>query len=354
MRRRCAYALRQRRRKRAGSRPAALGTPLAPYRRIAVNPGGYDDRRERKGRGGGSGAGSASCPAPASRPPSSPPTTAGPRASPIFAAGEDASAAPLRPDPRFRRRPALASRARPRRPRPASPSAFDDMAFGHALARRAAPPRRPPGLRRAGERRACSTSPRRIAASDATVLLLGETGTGKEGLARYIHAASPRARQGPFTAVNCAALPETMLEAMLFGHRKGASPAPSGDGEGLFRAADGGTLLLDEIAELPLAAPGQAAARAAGAAKSFRSARSAPSRSTSASSPAPIATSPPKSPHGRFRSDLYWRLNVMPVNLPPLRARRLDIRAIAAALLLRHCPGRRRPSPCRPPRRSTG
>src|SRR5690606_3306781 len=79
----------------------------------------------------------------------------------------------------------------------------------------------------------------KVARSDATVLVLGETGTGKEGVARYIHAVSPRADR-PFVAVNCAALPETMLEAMLFGHQKGSFTGAGAASEGLFRAADGG------------------------------------------------------------------------------------------------------------------
>ncbi len=89
----------------------------------------------------------------------------------------------------------------------------------------------------------------RIARSEAAVLIQGETGTGKEGMARLVHDESPRAK-GPFIAVNCAALPETMVEAILFGHKKGAFTGASADGEGLFRAAHGGTLFLDEITEL--------------------------------------------------------------------------------------------------------
>ena len=117
-----------------------------------------------------------------------------------------------------------------------------DRAFGDALA---AELLRPAGRPACGETASVATLAfaARVAASDASVLLLGETGTGKEGLARYIHLCSPRAK-GPFTAVNCAALPETMLEAILFGHRKGAFTGAGSDGEGLFRAADGGTLLL--------------------------------------------------------------------------------------------------------------
>jgi len=91
----------------------------------------------------------------------------------------------------------------------------------------------------------------RLAASEIPVLIGGPTGTGKEVLSRFIHARSPRAK-GPFVAVNCAAMPETMLEALLFGHRKGAFTGATEASEGFFRAADGGTLLLDEIAEMPL------------------------------------------------------------------------------------------------------
>jgi two-component system response regulator FlrC len=128
---------------------------------------------------------------------------------------------------------------------------FEDMAFGHALIAELIRPRPMPACGEPESARFLGIAAR-VARSDATVLLLGETGTGKEGVARYIHAASPRADK-PFVAVNCAALPETMLEAMLFGHQKGAFTGASGAGEGLFRAAEGGTLLLDEIAELPLA-----------------------------------------------------------------------------------------------------
>jgi two-component system response regulator FlrC len=91
----------------------------------------------------------------------------------------------------------------------------------------------------------------RVAASDITVLINGPTGTGKEVLARTIHNKSARAGK-PFIAINCAALPETMLEALLFGHQKGAFTGASSGGEGFFRAADGGTILLDEIAEMPI------------------------------------------------------------------------------------------------------
>ncbi|MEP6870091.1 MAG: sigma-54 factor interaction domain-containing protein, partial [Novosphingobium sp.] len=91
----------------------------------------------------------------------------------------------------------------------------------------------------------------RLAASEIPVLINGPTGTGKEVLSRFIHDHSPR-RDKPFIAVNCAAMPETMLEAMLFGHQKGAFTGATGTSEGFFRAADGGTLLLDEVAEMPL------------------------------------------------------------------------------------------------------
>jgi two-component system response regulator FlrC len=211
----------------------------------------------------------------------------------------------------------------------------EDLAFGNALAAELVRPAARPGC---GEPASAATLDfaQRIAASDCSVLLLGETGTGKEGLARYIHASSTRA-DGPFTAVNCAALPETMLEAILFGHRKGAFTGALGDGEGLFGAAHGGTLLLDEIAEVPLALQ----------AKLLRAIQEREILPVGAVRPEPIDVRiiacanrdlAAEVEAGRFRADLYWRLNVLPINLAPLRQRRLDIRAIAAALLVRHSP----------------
>ncbi|SNS84716.1 two-component system, response regulator FlrC [Sphingomonas laterariae] len=212
---------------------------------------------------------------------------------------------------------------------------FEDMAFGHALiAELVRPPVRPAcGEPASAKFLALAT---KVARSDATVLVLGETGTGKEGVARYIHAVSPRADK-PFVAVNCAALPETMLEAMLFGHQKGSFTGAAAASEGLFRAADGGTLLLDEVAEMPLAlqakllrALQEREVLPVGATKSV----SVDVRVIAAANrdlAAEVAA-------GRFRADLYWRLNVMPLNLQPLGARRQDIRAITAALLVRHMP----------------
>lgn len=212
---------------------------------------------------------------------------------------------------------------------------FEDMAFGHALiAELVRPSARPAcGEPTSAKFLALAT---KVARSDATVLVLGETGTGKEGVARYIHAVSPRANE-PFIAVNCAALPETMLEAMLFGHQKGSFTGAGASGEGLFRAADGGTLLLDEVAELPLAlqakllrALQEREVLPVGATKSV----SVDVRIIAAANrdlAAEVAA-------GRFRADLYWRLNVMPLNLRPLGQRRQDIRAITAALLCRHVP----------------
>ncbi|MBO9576809.1 MAG: sigma-54-dependent Fis family transcriptional regulator [Sphingobium sp.] len=174
----------------------------------------------------------------------------------------------------------------------------------------------------------------RIAASDATVLIQGETGTGKEGIARFLHDNSPRADKD-FIAVNCAALPETMMEAMLFGHKKGSFTGAGASSDGLFLAANGGTLFLDEIAELPLALQ----------AKLLRALQEGEILPVGATHPVPVNVRviaagnrdlAVEAEAGRFRSDLYWRLNVMPLHLKPLAERPGDIAAITAAFLLRH------------------
>jgi len=212
---------------------------------------------------------------------------------------------------------------------------FSDMAFGLAVIAEHVRPQDRPAVGEPASARLLALADR-IAGSDATVLILGETGTGKEGLARFVHARSPRVQQ-PFVAVNCAALPETMLEAMLFGHQKGAFTGASGAGEGLFRAAHGGMLFLDEIGELPLAlqakllrALQEKEVLPVGATQTVKvdvRIVAAANRDLAAEVDA-----------GRFRADLYWRLNVMPLTLAPLAERRQDVRAIAAALILRHTP----------------
>jgi two-component system response regulator FlrC len=181
----------------------------------------------------------------------------------------------------------------------------------------------------------------RISASEIPVLLEGPTGTGKEVLARFVHRLSPR-EAGPFVAVNCAAMPEAMLEALLFGHKKGAFTGASDAGEGLFRAADKGTLLLDEIGELPL--PLQA--------KLLRALQEGEVLPLGATKPITVdvrvvaATNRHLSAEveaGRFREDLLYRLNVFPLTLPMLRDRKGDIAPLAFAMLLRHAPTPGRP-----------
>jgi two-component system response regulator FlrC len=174
----------------------------------------------------------------------------------------------------------------------------------------------------------------RIAQADIPVLLEGPTGTGKEVLARFIHRRSPRAG-GPFVAVNCAAMPETMLEGLLFGHRKGAFTGAGETRDGLFRAADGGTLLLDEIGELPLALQ----------AKLLRALQEGEVLPLGATTPVKVdvriiaATNRQLAAEveaGAFREDLLYRLNVFPLQIGALRDRRRDIAPLAFGMLLRH------------------
>jgi len=163
----------------------------------------------------------------------------------------------------------------------------------------------------------------RVAASNATVLLLGETGTGKEVTARQIHTASPR-KDRPFIAINCAALPETLLESELFGHEKGAFTGAHAAKMGRFEMADGGTLFLDEIGDISLSI--QVKLLRVLQEKEF--VRVGGTRTISTDVRIIAATNRDlrqAMEKGVFREDLYYRLNVFPIQLPPLRERREDV-----------------------------
>ncbi|HSN55750.1 MAG TPA: sigma-54 dependent transcriptional regulator [Candidatus Sulfomarinibacteraceae bacterium] len=175
----------------------------------------------------------------------------------------------------------------------------------------------------------------KVAATDATVLVVGESGTGKELVARTLHRSSRRG-DGPFVAVNCAAIPDTLIESELFGHERGAFTGAHRRRPGRFEEAAGGTLFLDEIASMPL--PLQATllrvlqertvTRVGGSGETEVDVRVV--AASNRDLPTLVA-------EGAFREDLYYRLNVVPIELPPLRDRREDIPRLAEAFLERAC-----------------
>ena len=180
----------------------------------------------------------------------------------------------------------------------------------------------------------------RLAASSATVMIAGESGSGKEVYAQFMHQHSPR-KDGPFVAINCAAIPENMLEAILFGYEKGAFTGATEARPGKFEQADGGTLLLDEISEMPLALQAKILR-----VLQEREAERLGGKKVVALDVRVIATTnrdlKAEVAGGRFREDLYYRLNVLPLHLPGLRARRDDIQPLAESFLQRHAE-----QPCR-------
>lgn len=176
----------------------------------------------------------------------------------------------------------------------------------------------------------------RVAASDAAVLIQGDSGTGKEVVARAIHDEGPR-RTGPLVPINCAALPEPLLESEMFGHVRGAFTGATSDKIGLFEAAAGGSIFLDEIGAMPAGIQ----------AKLLRVLQDKTIRKVGGTSSFPVdvrviaATNQPLEgliASGRFREDLYYRISVIPIRIPPLRERREDIIPLAAYFLRRERP----------------
>ena len=179
---------------------------------------------------------------------------------------------------------------------------------------------------------------KRVAPSDASIMISGESGTGKEVLAKTIHECSNR-QDKPFVALNCAAIPENMLEAILFGYEKGAFTGATSAREGKFEQANGGTLLLDEISEMALELQ----------AKLLRVLQEQEVERLGGKTTIPLnvrvlATTnrhlTTEVAEGRFREDLYFRLNVFPIDLPPLRERREDIIPLAYRFIDRYAVGK--------------
>ena len=184
---------------------------------------------------------------------------------------------------------------------------------------------------------------RRAADSRATILIQAESGTGKELLAKLIHAASPR-RKSAFVAINCAAIPENLLESELFGFEKGAFTGATSAKPGRFEQADGGTLVLDEIGELPLGLQG----------KLLRAIQERTIDRLGGSRPIAVDVRiialtnrdlVTEVKEGRFREDLYYRLNVIPLRLPPLRERTADLDLLALHFAERYARDNDRPTP---------
>ncbi|MEW6025397.1 MAG: sigma-54 dependent transcriptional regulator [Pseudomonadota bacterium] len=180
----------------------------------------------------------------------------------------------------------------------------------------------------------------RIAAQARTLLITGESGVGKEMVARAFHRLTPEGEGSPFIAVNCAAIPETLLEAELFGHEKGAFTGASRLRRGVFEQADGGTLFLDEIGDMPLAMQ----------AKLLRVLQERRVTRLGGEKSVPVDLRLVSATHqdlkklvtlGRFREDLYYRLDVIHVHIPPLRQRREDILWLARRFLEEVAPGKR-------------
>lgn len=183
----------------------------------------------------------------------------------------------------------------------------------------------------------------KVARSQAPVYIVGESGVGKELVARTIHAEGGRAA-GPFVPVNCGAIPAELMESEFFGHKKGSFTGAHVDKPGLFQSADGGTLFLDEIAELPLAMQ----------VKLLRAIQEKSIRPVGANSEVPVDVRILSATHkdlaalvadGRFRQDLYYRINVIELRVPPLRERQDDLPGLAAMVLKRLATAQSRPVP---------
>ncbi|GLZ85920.1 sigma-54-dependent Fis family transcriptional regulator [Metapseudomonas resinovorans] len=217
--------------------------------------------------------------------------------------------------------------------KPFEPNTLLDLVARHALGRVTQVTRDGPVALEPASRQLLELAAR-VARSDSTVLISGESGTGKEVLAQYIHQQSTRAT-GPFIAINCAAIPDNMLEATLFGHEKGAFTGAIASAPGKFEMADGGTILLDEISEMPLGLQ----------AKLLRVLQEREVERVGARRPISLdirvlATTnrdlAGEVAAGRFREDLYYRLSVFPLAWRPLRERPADILPLAERLLAKH------------------